>query len=121
MKRLIILVVVVAAFAGWLGVRTFLFIEQEAKLVIENASGEQIADLSVKVWNHKFALGMLPSGEKKEVRITEYSDSAWSISGRWDDGTALSEQAGYITHGMGFDDRAVFGRDRKLVFSSKPR
>ena len=119
MKRLILLLVALVAIAGWLGVRAWL--RQEAKLVIENESGEQIADLKVKVWNHEFALGTLPAGEKKEVRITEYSDSGWQISGRWRDGTLLREQAGYITHGISFDDRAVLGRDRKLAFSSKPR
>jgi hypothetical protein len=97
------------------------WLRQEARLVIVNESGVQIADLSVKVWNHQFALGTLAPGEKKEVKISEYSDSEWQISGRWADGTELREQAGYITHGMSFDDRAVFGRDRKLVFSSKAR
>ncbi len=121
MKRLIILVVVLAAVAGWLGLRTFVLQDQEAKLVIENDSGEQIGDVSVKVWNREFALGTLAAGEKKEVRITEYSDSGWQINGWWPDGTLIREQAGYITHGMSFDDRAVFGRDRKLAFSSKPR
>lgn len=121
MKRLVILVVVLVAIASLFGLRTFVFQDQVAKLEIENASGEQIEDVSVKVWNYEFALGTLPPGERKEVRITEYSDSAWQISGRRLDGTLIREQAGYITHGMSFDDRVVFGSDRKLVFSSKPR
>ena len=121
MKRLIVLLIFIAIVAGSLGLRSFLLQDQVARLVIENESGEQITDLSVKVWDHEFALGTLPTGERKVVGITEYSDSDWQISGRWPDGTLFSEQYGYITHGMSFDDRAVFGRDRKLTFSSKPR
>lgn len=113
MKRIIILVVSFIAIAGWLGLRTWL--RQEARLVIVNESGEQIADLSVVIWTHQFALGTLPPGEKKEVKISEYSDSGWQIGGRWGDGTPLREQVGYITHGMSFDNRVVFGRDRKLA------
>ncbi|WP_415910708.1 hypothetical protein [Oleiharenicola sp. Vm1] len=119
MKRVIILFMAVALVGGLFGLRSFM--RQEARLVIANESTEVLFDLSVKVWDQNFVLGTLRPGEKKEVRISQYSDSAWQISGRWAEGTPLREQAGYITHGMSFDDRAVFGRDRKLSFSSDPR
>lgn len=121
MKRLIIPLILVAVIAGGLGLRAFLLHDQVARLVLQNESGEQISDLSVKVWSHTFSLGTLPAGEKKEVSISDYSDSGWQLSGRWADGTPFSEQHGYITHGMSFDDHVVFDRNRKLTLSSKAR
>jgi hypothetical protein len=119
MNRLIILCVTVVLLGGVFGLR--LLLRQEARLVIANESTAVISDLSVKVWNQDFLLGRLRPGERKDVRLNEYSDSAWRISGRWADGAEFHEQVGYITHGMSFDDRAVFGPVRKLVFTSSSR
>jgi hypothetical protein len=118
-KPLVTLVAILLVIAGWLALKTEF--RHEARLVIENRSLEQITTLKVKVCNQEFKLGSLAPGQKKEVKITEYSDSDWQISGKWPDGTTISEQQGYITHGMRFDDRAVFEQDRELTFSSNPR
>jgi hypothetical protein len=105
---------VALAVIGW----RVLF-HHEARLVVENRSGEPIAQLSVTVSNQVFELDALAPGENKEVKLRRYADSAWAISGRWPDGSPIREQAGYITGGMSFDDRGVFSADRTFKFESR--
>lgn len=95
-------------------------LKDEARLRVENRADQAIVQLEVQVAGRRFDLGRLAPGERREVRLHDYSDSHWSLRGVWADDRLIREDAGYITHGMDFDHRAVFDRDRRLVFSFNP-
>lgn len=101
---------------GFLGLSSI----HTARLVIENQSGEDIPSLTVEVSGQLFSLGFLASGSTKEVIVSRYNDSHWTLDGAWSTSEKIHEEFGYITHGMSFDDHAVFEKGRRLNFKSPP-
>ena len=93
----------------------------KAQLTIENRSGEDIDALTVQVSGQLLAVGSVARGATKEVIVTRYSDSHWTLNGAWSASGKIHEEFGYITDGMSFDDRAVFKKDRRLNFTSTPK
>ena len=110
-------ILVAFAFAvAWGVVRLF---ADKASLVIRNESGEKLRDVHVVVWSYQFDLGDIAPGDTKEIRIQEYSDSSWAVEGLWPTGEHFADQYGYITNGMSFRDRLIFGPNKTIRFNSE--
>lgn len=90
-----------------------------ASLMIVNDSNSDLNNVSVQLWNTEIMVGSLKRNEKKRIKVDNYFDSSWKVTGTWDDGEDLDISYGYVTHGLDFRDTIVINDDRSISFSSK--
>jgi hypothetical protein len=87
-------------------------IRSGANLTVINNTAATLQNARVSITGSQFDLGSLAPGQRKTVKARRYSDSDWSILGKWSDGAPFETRFGYITHGASFDDTLVIAPDR---------
>jgi hypothetical protein len=97
---------------------SFVYARSGANLVVTNDGAEELVDLRVAVAGYSFELGAFSPHESKRVKVRSYTDSGWTISGRWKSGELLDEKFGYITGGLNFDDQVKLRKNMAAYFES---
>ena len=108
------------ALVGIIIAAAICFGSEQAVLELENKTAHPIRDMHVVVWAYQFDLGDLSPGEKKRIKIKNYSDSSWKVEGIWSSGERFAGDYGYITHGMSCSDKLIFGPNQHISFISNP-
>ena len=70
------------------------------ELILENRSGHRIEAILVAVPGDEMTFDDLPDGEERHDAWTPERDGAFTVAGRFADGTEFEGAFGYVTHGM---------------------
>ena len=98
----------------WFG---YVYARAGANLLVVNEGGLAIAELKIEAAGTVFHLGTLNPAEQKSIKLRNYGDAGWKVTGCWAGAEQILFQVGYLTGGANFDDRLRLQRSGPIYSS----
>lgn len=114
MKKVVILIGIIACIPFF--VLKILKSPNSAKVLVKNQSKQIISELDISLYRYpqkNTAKGIKP-GESVRFSFSDFSDTHYVIKGNLTDGNQIDEEAGYLTHGMNFNDVIIIKEKGKV-------
>ncbi|MBN1493421.1 MAG: hypothetical protein JW938_04675 [Candidatus Omnitrophica bacterium] len=90
------------------------FNSYDGNVTIKNVSSKNIQKVTIEVCKQNYKLEDISRGASKEVNYEVKADSHYTVKVIFDDSSVLSDEIGYVTSGMDFNDTIVV-TDSKLM------
>lgn len=112
MKRVLLVITVVAGVALFIGVGAalqYVLTPTYYEVTLVNQDTRAITGGELRVNEARRGLGALVPGASQTLRIAVQGDGHYVVAARWDDGTMTIDSTGYVTHGLGVSDSLAIG------------